>query len=619
MSDTAISRHEQLWTTLTKAVEGENHLKSNVHAHEEEFATALHALPCPYPPEPLVRLYERSSALRPCVEAMATNVHAFGHRLVPRVDLAATDADKKIAEILLSQRVWNGDDDPADPSPAEVAVKRTEIERGMKIESIRLKTFFANCAPVGWTALRMMLSVDHEVTGNAYMEVVRDAAGRIARLNHCPAVNMRLRPLERDTVKVTRRVWVSDIDFEIEETSERPRGFVQQVNAERVYFKAFGDPRVVSARSGTPYASRELLPPGDDEATEIVHFAEHSLRSAYGVPRWIGATYEVLGIEAMSHVNYLGFDNKGIPPLAISVSGGTLTDDSVKYLENYVKTRVKGRQNYHALLILEATPTGTQTGMSGAQTRIDIKPLAQPQDAVYLTYADRCEDVIARQWRISPITRGKTKDFNRATADAAMKKDEEQVFQPQRQSFDERFERTILRDLGVRFHRVESNSPVASDPEALSKILEILIKGNVLLPNEGRKVASKILNEQLHEIKADWAQQPVALTIAGIPLQADVDPDAALNQVPGTDAPAPALTPNQVGATLQRVLTLRDTVRGAADESALAAEEKARAAEAGIVEETDEEIDGQMVHVVRVTPETMQKLVRANDVDAMAA
>lgn len=608
MSSDSAPRREALYSTLMKALDGES-LASNVHKHEEEWASAMGALPCPYPPEPLVRLYERSSALRPCVEAMTTNVHGFGVRLVPRLDLKAPDADQKIADIILAERVWRGEDDPADPTPAEIALRRKEIERGTKIEHIRLTSFLANCAEEGLIALRARLSTDYEVTGNAYLEVVRDTTGRIRRLYHCPAVNMRLRPLDPDPVWVRSYAWASDVELDVEDDQKFIRGFVQRVNGRDTYFKGFGDPRLISANDGGDYTGRGL-PSNHRAATEVVHFAVPSGRTSYGVPRWIGATFEVLGIEAMSHVNYLGFDNKGIPPLAITVSGGTLTEESADMLREHIRTRIKGRMNYHAVLLLEALSDGQ--GNDRAQTRVAIQPLAQPQDAVFLEYADRSEDVVARQWRISPITRGKTKDFNKATSEAAMKKDEEQVFQPARQAFDEMFERTVLRDLGVRYHRVESNSPIASDAEALSRILEILVKNNIIDPNEARRVASKVMNEEFRERPEDWAKQPPAFTLAGIPLQTDMDADAALNALP---APAQAQA-NDVLTALQQVIALRERVVAQANQAAEDAEKRARADEAGVVEEFDDVIDGQRVHVVRMTPEAMAKLVKphaAND------
>lgn len=605
-------RRENFLSLIVKAAEGDARLTSNIHPHDEEFANVLDALPCPYPPEPLVRLYERSSALRPCVEAMTVNVHGFGVQIKPKIDLTAADVNRQVSDILLSRRIQNGEEDPPDPTDAEVEEELRRIERGARVEKLRLEAFLKNCAKEGLVALRMKVSTDYEVTGNGYVEVVRDAAGRIARLNYCPSVNMRLRPLESKPVRMWERRWVSAIDFELEEIEDLPpRGFIQRVNAKTTWFKGFGDPRVMSAETGTVYPDRESLPAGEREATEVIHLAVHNLRTSYGVPRWIGAVFEVLGIEAQSQVNYLGFDNKCMPPLAISVSGGTLTDDSVAYLENFIKARIKGRGNYYAPLILEAIPTGDVNGASGPQTRIAIQPIAQPQDAVFLEYADRAEDVVARQWRISPITRGKTKDYNRATSDAAMKKDEEQVFHPERGSYDERFERTILLDLGVRYHRVESNSPVASDPEAMTKILDVLMKHSLLDVNEGRKIASKIMNDDFREREEDWGKQPPQLTLAGIPVQDVQVGDAGRKQLA------------DVATTLQRVLTLREQVRSAGTLAAGQAEAKARADEAGVVDELDQELDGQPVRVVRVTPETMRQLVKphgaANSADAEAA
>ena len=57
--------------------------------------------------------------------------------------------------------------------------------------------------------------------------------------------------------------------------------------------------------------------PEDGPATELLHFALHSPRSPYGVPRWIGNLLSVLGSRQMEEVNYLYFSNKSVPPLAL--------------------------------------------------------------------------------------------------------------------------------------------------------------------------------------------------------------------------------------------------------------------------------------------------------------
>ena len=98
-------------------------------------------------------------------------------------------------------------------------------------------------------------------------------------------------------------------------------------------------------------------------------------------PKGVGVDTLVLGdlhwgdhdpkaIEA----NYDYFDNKAIPPLIISVSGGGFSKDTVKVVENYVDENIKGRQNFHKILILEALPAKQLTGTEKIP-KIEVKEL----------------------------------------------------------------------------------------------------------------------------------------------------------------------------------------------------------------------------------------------------
>ena len=59
------------------------------------YASDSSVLTPPYNPKSLIDIYERSDALRPCVEAMSVNVDGFGYRLSPRIDLEAEEAGSR--------------------------------------------------------------------------------------------------------------------------------------------------------------------------------------------------------------------------------------------------------------------------------------------------------------------------------------------------------------------------------------------------------------------------------------------------------------------------------------------------------------------------------------------
>jgi PBSX family phage portal protein len=291
---------------------------------------------------------------------------------------------------------------------------------------------------------------------------------------------------------------------------------VQVQGNEQVFFKAFGDPRVLSKRSGKVFPSVEALrrtDADDGPATELLHFAIQSPRSPYGVPRWVGALLAVLGSRQMEEVNYLYFENKSVPPLALLISGGRLSESSVPRIERFIEENLKGKANFHKILILEA-----EGGQGENRAKIELRPLteAQQQDALFQVYDERNIDKVGGAFRLPRLLRGESKDFNRATAESALRFAEDQVFQPERDEFDYLINRKLLADMGIRFWRFRSQTPVTRDPERMTAMVERLVRVGVLTPEEGRFLAGDIFNREFRKIGDDWTKRPITLTLAGI-------------------------------------------------------------------------------------------------------
>ncbi|HEU4409102.1 MAG TPA: phage portal protein [Polyangiaceae bacterium] len=533
------------------------------------------ALAPPYDPYALCLLFEHSNALRQNVDAYATNIDGFGHRLEPAIDFNADDADERLVDCLFVERFEEKErgalppDAPLEPSPEELAHKKRELRQLARVERARLESFFDACAfDHSFVDLRRRTRQDLEVTGNAYWEVLRDGRGEVCRLVYVPAHTVRLLPLDPEPVEVEERVRVSPVTFERVRARRHLRRLVQVQNQRRAYFKAFGDPRAVSAATGRAYASAEALAaerPGDALATEMLHFRIPSPRSPYGVPRWVGALLSVLGSRQMEEVNYLYFDNKSVPPLALLVSGGRLSDASVPRIERFIEENLKGKNNFHKILILEAE--GGEGGSNApAHAKIELKPLtdAQQQDALFQVYDERNLDKVGGAFRLPRLLRGDSRDFNRSVADAQLRFAEDQVFQPERDEFDFVMNRTLLAAMGIRFWRFRSQTPVTRDPERLTDMVEKLVRAGVLTPEEARVLASDVFNRELRKLGEAWTKQPITLTLAGI-------------QSGSSDAqgarPAPSLVDDA-----KRLLALREEL--AAEEARLAERRMALAREA---------------------------------------
>ncbi len=519
---------ERLQTILKAVVVGARVQDPSSRPGGEEATTAFTAagalLP-PYEPESLCVLVEHSNSLRQNVDAYATNIDGFGYRFEPAIDFEAEDARDKVSDALMLERLAARDAGTLPegtamaPTGDEVTARLAELRQLARVEKARLESFFDfACFDHSFVDLRRRTRQDLEVTGNAFWEVLRDGKGDLARFVYVPSYSVRLLPLDRQPVELRERVRVSSVSFDTVSSRRRLRRYVQIQGAERAFFKSFGDPRAVSRSTGRVYpdlASLRAAEPDDGPATELLHFAIHSPRSPYGVPRWVGTMLSVLGSRQMEEVNYLYFENKSVPPLALLVSGGRLSDASVPRIERFIEENLKGKANFHKILILEADGSGTG---DGGRAKIELRPLteAQQQDALFQLYDERNIDKVGSSFRLPRLLRGESKDFNRATAESALRFAEDQVFQPERDEFDFLMNRKVLADMGVRFWKFRSQTPVTRDPERMTAMVERLVRVGVLTPEEGRVLAGDIFNKEFRKIGDDWTKRPITLTLAGL-------------------------------------------------------------------------------------------------------
>jgi hypothetical protein len=130
-------------------------------------------------------------------------------------------------------------------------------------------------------------------------------------------------------------------------------------------------------------------------------------------------------------------------------------------------------------------------------------------------YDKRVDAKVGMAFRIPGVLRGDTSDLNRATSDNAIRSTENQVFAPDRDSFDWEMNNKILPELDIRFWRYKSLGPTNQDPEAVTNVLEKLLKAGVMVPAEARPLAERILGIELLRVAGDWQQLPISLTMQG--------------------------------------------------------------------------------------------------------
>lgn len=565
-------------TSLARSPEGAESSLAALYAQERD------ALEPPYDPRVLCKLLETSNALRQNVDAYAVNIDGYGHHFEPVINLDGDDVIAKVRDAMYIARLVEASGgapvSEKEPTDEEVAKQIEALRRVMRVEKARAEAFFKFCcSESSFVALRRRTRADREITGNGYWEVIRGEKNAPRHFVYVPAHTVRLLKRDDKRVPVVQQVQRGPITT-VKETVQRSfRRFVQSSEGAIVYFKEFSDPRVMSSKTGKFYDSVEALKAqeeGAEPANELIHFVIDSPTSPYGVPRWIGNLLSVLGSRHSEEVNFLYFENKSIPPLVITVSGGRMNADSVGRIRSFIDTQIKGKRNFHKILILEAESPSTAAMMgldNNGRCRIDIKPLTEAhlKDALFQQYDERNMDKVGMAFRLPRLLRGDIRDFNRASALAALEFAETQVFGPERAEFDFLVNRFIMPALGIHFWRFESDGPRITAPESFAKIIAELSNCGVLVPKDGRELAGdRVFQRELPRIDADWVEKPVALTMAGTGLEEE-DGDAPSGKPEAKTPPgrAAAAGRRRAVSAAKKLLRLRDLVSEAEAEEAV--------------------------------------------------
>lgn len=445
----------------------------------------------PFEPFVLATLPEASPDLGPTIEAVETNVVGFGWQLIPSASIArlvAPDQTDKDAE-------ERGD-------AAQEAMKEEIL-----LEKERFQEFleFGNWDDESLTACRRSQRRDYETIGYSFLELIPNATGKPVGYRHVPAYSMRLTSLDPEATTYPDSRIVGEGDrrrIEVRKKRRRFRRFVQwdTDTGSHIYFKEFGDPRVISKRTG------EVLKPEDpsfkdrrEHANPMLYRRLYAPRTPYGIPRHIGSLLAILGARAAEEVNYITFRNNNIPSMMILVSGGQLTSDTIERIQDFSKEVIQGDSNYSKFLILEAEGDETiNQGDTTSNVRIDAKPLTSEQhtDAMFQNYEKNNSDKVRRAWRLPPIMTGGSQDYTRSTADTSRRLSEEQVFAPERVEEDWAYNR-ILRSMGMRFWEFKTNSPNVTDDQDLLSLLYAAEKTGAMTPRIAREIVKDILGREI--------------------------------------------------------------------------------------------------------------------------
>jgi hypothetical protein len=232
----------------------------------------------------------------------------------------------------------------------------------------------------------------------------------------------------------------------------RERRFAMKVNQTLIFFKEFGSTRKLNRLTG----EWDEATTAENVASSVIHFSlDKDGTSPYGQPRWINQLPSVLGSRKAEEFNLDFFDAGGLPPAVIFIEGGALAPDVLTQLKAYFSGSAKGK---HRAAIVEVQSTSGSLDSAG---KVSVKTErfgdARATDSMFMKYDENTENHVRGAFRLPPIFLGKNSDANFATAMTSVMVAEEQVFQPERHAFDEVVNKRLVKSLGGKEFKFQSN------------------------------------------------------------------------------------------------------------------------------------------------------------------
>jgi len=433
----------------------------------------------PYDPHELYAWAIRCDIVKACTDAMVQNVDGFGYKLV-----------------------YLGDDTTVDEDDPEKERIKNILDQANEYQS--------------FTTIRKRLRTDLEVIGYGGIEVVRYTGGEIF-LYPIKAVNLRMTQKLAPEIPVKINI-KRDGKIVTLTVNRKFRKFAQVRSDGKIrYFKEFGDPRYLNKTTGE-YFDTPIAP--EQNSTEIWFFRHDFGVSAYGCPPWVAAILDVMGRYKSKYINMDLMDSQGIPPMLITVSNGSLTDESYEELQ-IILDAFRGYQNFNRIACLESEFADTSIdGTSGSgNAKIELKNMVafRQSDLMFKGYLKQTGEDIRHTRRIPDLYLGISESYTHATSKAAQAVAEEQVFIPERKEFDERFHLEFtIPELNVRNWKMVSKGPQIVGASQITQGVNAF--KDALTVNSAIDLANTAFGTEMSHFREEWAKYPISLVMEWIKL-----------------------------------------------------------------------------------------------------
>lgn len=458
----------ELVTNITQIIKADSQIVSNALEIEDGFINEYgeRIIVPEIAPEIFAAFVEQNNTLSQCISAMEVNIDGTGYDIIRSDEAPITDADRA------------------------------------KIKPI--KEFFTEVYPMmSLTTLRRKNRRFLETTGYGCIEVIRNPAGDIVFLRPLDSKTIRLvklGPSYPAKKTLTRNGATVSVTIQV-----RERVFVQKINEKKVYFKEFGSFRDLDKITGLWAAVGNKLP-ADVRSSELIYMTVNkSAKTPYGVPRWLNNLPSVLGSRQAEELNLEYFNAGGIPPVMVFIAGGAMGEEARRQINAFLAGKAKDKLRGVVADIHSTTGSVDKGGTVGVQ--VETFDSGRQKDSMFENYDDRCEKRVRASFRLPPLFVGKADDYSFASVFASYTLAEAQVFNPERDEFDEIFNNTVMKELTGGEYIIKSKPLTVADATSKLKALELGARHRIITKNQlrvGLNVATDLsipLEEQDGELE----------------------------------------------------------------------------------------------------------------------
>jgi hypothetical protein len=497
------------------------------------------------PPDSSLKIYRESGELSKQCDAAAHNTSGFGWDLEEVIKLDDPKAAQKARATMYLLRVReyrkavevavaNGDDIksvpiPEEPTPEEVKDQLAVWRRRARLERAELEIFFKSfCYESHFGALLKQTDVNVGISGYCGWEVIRGADMRPIRGKLKEPDDLRHSQLDINPVPTRHLRPTSDISYEVITVERRFRRYVvRNATGGMVWYKQFGDPRVMSNITGHYYDDMnqflKAMKDGHETeiakpATEILLFNKYSPKSnGYGLPPWHGDAPVFQSARlAWEHI-FDDIANGKMPRGILAATDTALDGDVVEGLKRFFNE--SGPHARNRVAMLECSTSG-QAKVSGGSTHANIEfiDLSSSQKAEeFRSLLEAEAEKAAEAFGNPPILIGRTKDMqNRSVAEVSAQLYEDQRSIPARQDWEWIINTNFVQPMGFVFWKFKLKGPRRFNVKESGKALSDFVERGILSPAEARPIAYAIMGAELTGDPQWWQKVSQKMVLAGM-------------------------------------------------------------------------------------------------------